>query len=239
MHSHIEIRTDAGLCRAEVFQPAGEGPWPGVLMFHDGLGMRPAMHAIAASIAEVGYHVLMPDLFYRMAPYEPPDPAALFSDPAVRAAWWAKAQTNTAAAILGDVAHYLAVLRTTGDRVGATGYCMGGRLALCAAATYPDAFAAVAAYHPGGLVTEADSPHALFGKITAPVYIGAATDDPSFSVEHQQIVRDVLRAAGVETIFEVYPAKHGWVPTDTPVHDASCAQRHRETLFDLLGRTLS
>ena len=84
MHAQIEIRTDDGVCRAEVFHPTGEGPWPGVLMFHDGLGMRPAMHAIASAIAEAGYHVLMPDLFYRMAPYEPPDPTALFTSPPTR-----------------------------------------------------------------------------------------------------------------------------------------------------------
>jgi len=196
------------------------------------------MHVLASSIATAGYHVLLPDLFYRMAPYDAPDPAALFSNPEVRAAWFAKAQTTTVAAILRDVAHYLSALRGTGDRIGATGYCLGGRLALCAASTYPDEFAAVAAYHPGGLVTDAtDSPHRLFDKITAAVYIGAATDDPSFSAADQQVVRGTL--ASVEHVLEVYLAKHGWVPIDTPVHDASAADRHRETLLDLLGRTLS
>jgi len=237
MHSQIDIRTDgAGLCRAEVF---GEGP--GVLMFHDGLGMRPAMHDIARQIAGAGYCVLLPDLFYRMAPYEAPDAKALFSDPAVRAAWWTKAQGNTAAAILGDVPHYLAALksRARGSRIGATGYCMGGRLALSAAGKYPDAFAAVAAYHPGGLVTDTpDSPHLLFDKITAQVYFAAASDDPSLSDAHRDIVIDAFVRGAVDHVVEVYPAKHGWVPTDTPVHDETCAARHRDTLFNLLRRTL-
>lgn len=232
MRSQLDIRTSAGTCRAEVF--AGGGP--GVLMFHDGLGMRPAMHAIARSIADAGYHVVMPDLFYRMAPYDAPDPAALFADPAVMAAWWAQAQTTTAEMILDDVRHYLAQLP---GRIGTTGYCMGGRLALCAAGRYPDRFAAVAAYHPGRLVTDAaDSPHRLAANITAKVYIGAATDDATFSVEHQQAVRDALTAGGVDHVFEVYPAKHGWVPTDTPVHDPVCAQRHLDTLLGLLRTTL-
>ncbi len=235
MHTQIDIRTGDGVSRAEVFRPAGTGPWPGVLMFHDGLGMRPAMHALAASIANAGFDVLLPDLFHRMAPYESPDPAALFSDPEVRAAWWTKAQANTAAAILGDVKAYIA--RIPGRRVNATGYCMGGRLALCAAGMYPSSFAAVAAYHPGNLVTDApDSPHRLFDKITARVYIGAATDDATFSPEHQAEVMAALGRGRSKHVLEVYPAKHGWVPTDLPVHDASCAARHHTTLLELLGQ---
>lgn len=234
MHSQIEIRIGDRACRVEHFA----GGTRGVLMFHDGLGMRPAMHEVAASIAAAGYHVAMPDLFYRMAPYDAPDPKQLFSDPTMLAAWWAKAQSTTAEMILGDLPHYLANLRerATGP-FGATGYCMGGRLALTAAALHPDDFVAVAAYHPGRLVTDAaDSPHQLFGKIQAAIYIGAATNDATFSLEHQQIVKESL--TGKDLTFEIYPAKHGWVPTDTPVHDAGCAKRHLDTLLELLGRRL-
>jgi carboxymethylenebutenolidase len=234
MHSQTELRVGDATCRVEHFDGGG----PGVLMFHDGLGMRPAMHEVAASIATAGYRVMMPDLFYRMAPYDAPDPHELFSDPAVMAAWWAKAQSNTAEMILSDLPVYLAELRArVQGPFGATGYCMGGRLALCAAALHPAEFAAVAAYHPGRLVTDTDSPHQLFGTIEASVYIGAATDDATFSLEHQQIVKQAL--AGKDLTFEVYPAKHGWVPTDTPVHDTACARRHLETLLQLLGRRLS
>jgi carboxymethylenebutenolidase len=37
---------------------------------------------------------------------------------------------------------------------------------------------------------------------------------------------------------ETYPAKHGWVPSDTPVHDAAAAERHWQTLFALLDGVL-
>jgi carboxymethylenebutenolidase len=231
MHSQLEIRTNAGVCKAELFA-GGERP---VLLFHDGIGMRPAMHELAQTIAHAGYRVLMPDLFYRMAPYDAPDPKALFTDQAVMAAWWTKAQGNTQAMILDDVPFYIAALQGQSDRtLGVTGYCMGGRLALTAAGMYPDKFYACAAYHPGRLVTDAaDSPHQVFGNITATTYIGAATDDATFPVEHQEIVKAAIKA---NLTFEVYPAKHGWVPTDTPVHDAACARKHLDTLLDLLGR---
>ncbi len=232
MHQQRALQIGDRTCLVEHFAGGDRG----VLMFHDGLGMRPAMHALAASIAAGGYHVVMPDLFYRMAPYEAPDPARLFSDPAVMSAWWTKAQANTAELILSDVPSYLAHLgEHASGPFGATGYCMGGRLALTAAGLHPTEFAAVGAYHPGRMVTDAaDSPHLVFRAVRARVYIGAASDDATFSVEHQQIVKDAL--ASTDLTFEVYPAKHGFVPSDTPVHDATCARRHLDTLFALLAR---
>src|SRR5262249_10605257 len=87
----IQIATKDGACPAHEFRPAGAGPWPAVLLYIDGIGMRPALLPIAERIAQHGYYVLMPDLFYRMGTYEAPVPAKLFGDPEVRAAWWAKA----------------------------------------------------------------------------------------------------------------------------------------------------
>ena len=68
------ITTDDGRCEATVFRPdEGSGPWPGVLMFMDGIGIRPALFAMAERIASRGYLVLLPDLYYRVGPYEAAD----------------------------------------------------------------------------------------------------------------------------------------------------------------------
>lgn len=232
--TRIEIETEDGVAPAFVY---GAPSAPSVLLLMDGIGMRPAMHELAARLADAGYHVLMPDLFYRLGEYTAPDPAALFSDPAVRAAWWGRHSTTTAASLVRDIGAYLAHLAA--PKVGVTGYCMGGRLALSAAATYPDRIAAAAAYHPGGVVTEAaDSPHLLLGKIRGSVYVGAAMEDPSFTDPQRQTVDDALTAAGVDHVVELYQARHGWVPADTPVHDPTATARHWETLLALFARTL-
>lgn len=233
--TQLEIRTDDGVAPAFLFGDPGA---PAVLLLIDGLGMRPAMHELAERLAAGGFHVLMPDVFYRLGAYTAPDPHALFADPAVRAAWWGRHQgINTSERLVRDLRAYL---DHVGDaRCGVTGYCMGGRLALLAAATYPDRIAAAAAYHPGGVVTDGpDSPHLLFDRIRARVYIGAASEDATFTDAQRQIVDDVLTAAGVEHEVELYPARHGWVPSDTPVHDAAAAERHWETLFALLRSSL-
>lgn len=163
----------------------------------------------------------------------------LFSDPDVRAEWSRRheASKTTAANLVRDIRAYLDHLGNA--RCAVIGYCMGGRLALLAAATYPERVVAVAAYHPGRLVTdEPDSPHLQLGRIRGRVYIGAASDDPTLTDEQRRVVADALTAGGVDHAVELYPARHGWVPSDTPVHDAAATERHWETLLGLLGRAL-
>jgi carboxymethylenebutenolidase len=186
----------------------------------------------------------MPDLFHRLGAYTPPDPRALFADPAVRAAWWKQAGAATSpATALRDVTACLAYLAATPDArpgpIAATGYCMGGRFALVAGGTFPDRFAAIAAYHPGQLVTDApDSPHLVAAKARAPVYVAAATDDATLTEEHQAALAASLIASGVRHLIETYPARRGFVLADTPVHDAAATARHWETLLALLADEL-
>ena len=228
----ISITTDDGVCPAFDF-----GSGPSVLFFIDGIGMRPALQEMGERLAATGYRVLMPDLFWRMGPYTAPDPKKLFSDPEVRADWFKRAQAAASVAlIMSDTKAYLAELS---GKVGVTGYCMGGRMALAAAALYPDRVVAAAAYHPGQLATDApDSPHLLADKIKAKLYIGAASDDASFPPEQQERLSAALQAAHVDFKLEVYPAKHGWVPSDTPVHDEAATEKHWQTLDSLLASTL-
>jgi carboxymethylenebutenolidase len=236
MTSHrIEIQTYEGTCPAYLY---GDATAPSVLMYIDGIGMRPAIQAVAERLASRGYRVLLPDLFYRLGSYTAPEPKVLFSDPAVRTAWMESVRRAASQAlIMSDTKAYLAHLP---GKIGVTGYCMGGRMALAAAGTYPDRVVAAAAYHPGGLATDApDSPHLLAANIKATVYVGAAMDDPSFPAQQIRTLGDALTAAHVEHAIEMYPARHGWVPSDTPVHDPAAAEKHYQTLTALLAKALA
>jgi carboxymethylenebutenolidase len=116
---------------------------------------------------------------------------------------------------------------------------MGGYLSLTAAGTYPDRVVATACFHPSRLATDApESPHLLAPKMKARVYVAGAIEDPSFPDEMKAKLDQALAAAGVDHVVETYPARHGWVPNDTPVHDPAQAERHFQTLFDLLQRSL-
>ncbi len=241
--TELTIQTADGRCPAfELTPPAAASPWRAVLFCMDGIGIRPALFALGERLASAGYFVLMPDLFYRAGPYTAPDPKQLFSDPAVRQAWFTKiSQVVNATLMIRDAASFLAHLaaepRVQPGPVGVVGYCMGGRLALTIAGNHPDRIAACAAYHPGQLVTDgADSAHLAAPRIRARVYIGRASDDPSFDDQHLAVIEQAL--SGVDHVIETYPAKHGWVPSDTPVHDPAAAERHWQTLLALLAETL-
>lgn len=192
---------------------AGDVAAAGVLMLSDGHGVRPVMHELASRLAAAGYRVLLPDLFYRRGPHS----------------------EMTFPAMMRDVAAYLDWFG--GAPVSVVGYCMGGRLALVAAATFPDRLAACAAYHPGRLVTDAaDSPHRILDRIRAAVYLGAASNDAQLTDAQRETVAAALRAGGVDHTIEVYAAGHGFVPADAPAHDPGAAARHWVTLLALLAR---
>jgi carboxymethylenebutenolidase len=242
--TEIEIATANGTCPSYVYRPAGGGPWPAVLVFMDGIGIRPAMLEVGERLATYGYFVLLPDLFYRSGRYEPMDPHKVFSDPEQRKVLMEKFFAHaTPANIMSDTRAFLDYLAAQPDvkpgPIGTTGYCMGGILSLTAAGTYPDRIAACASYHGGRLATAApDSPHLLAPKIRARVYIAGAMEDSSFPDDMKARLEEALTRAGVDHRIETYPAKHGWVFRDTPVYDPVACERHWQTLVALLEAKL-
>lgn len=241
--SKVEIQTRDGSCPSYVFRPTGSGPWPAVVVFMDGIGIRPAVLEIGERLASRGYFALVPDLFYRSGPYEPMDPHKVFADPDQRKILMEKFFARaTIANIMSDTRSFLEFLAASPDvkpgGIATTGYCFGGIMSLCAAGTYPDRIVACATYHAGRLATDApDSPHLLAPKIKARVYVGGASDDPSFPDAMKARLEAALVEAGVDHRIETYPAKHGWVFRDTPAYDAACSERHWETLLALLDAT--
>jgi carboxymethylenebutenolidase len=242
--SEIAIRTRDGTCRSYVYRPAARGPWPPVLVYMDGLGIRPAMLELGERLANYGYYVLLPDLFYRSGPYEPMDPRTVFSDPHKRQILMEKFFGPASPAnVMSDTRAFLDYLASQRDvrpgGIGTTGYCMGGLMSLTAAGTYPDRIVAAASYHGGRLATDApDSPHLLASKMRARVYVAGATEDASFPDDMKARLEEALTRAGVDHLIETYPAKHGWVFRDTPVYDQTAGERHWQTLVALLDAKL-
>jgi carboxymethylenebutenolidase len=241
----VEIKTRDGVCPAYVAHPPGAGPWPAVLVFMDGPGIRPAMLAVGERMAALGYFVLLPDLFYRSGPYEPMNPRTVFTDPEQRKVLMEKFfALATGPDVMSDTRAFLDYLATWPEvkpgRVGITGYCMGGRLALTAAGTYPDRIAAAASFHGSRLATDMpDSPHLLAPKMkTVRIYVAGAIEDASFPDDMKERLEEALTNAGVDHRVETYPARHGWVLEDTQAYDPPAAERHWEAVAALFGTTL-
>ena len=241
----VSIPTDDGECRTAVFTPDdGAGPWPAAIFFMDGLGIRPVLFEMAQRLADAGYVVLLPDLFYRVGPYEPLDVKEVFASGDVRAvlAPFLGSTDNRRAA--QDTRAFLAYLEgrddVSGSKVGTTGYCMGGAISLTVAGTYPDRVAAAASFHGGSLATDSElSPHLLVDQIQGRVYVGAAENDATYPPPMAARLIEALMDANVEHRHDLYVgAAHGWTMSDAPVYDASAAERHWTSLLDLFGETL-
>jgi carboxymethylenebutenolidase len=242
-HTRLQIETADGHCPTHVHHPEGSGPWPGVIVYMDAIGIRPAMLEIAGRIADEGYYVLLPDLFYRVE-FDASQGVRVFSDPAARQDLFTRVMPSASAANVARdtqalLAHLDARPEVRHGPVGLVGYCMGGRLALYMAGHFGGRVAAVGAYHAGGVATDApDSPHRLAPRIKARVYVAGATQDANFDETQKARLEQALADAGVDHVVTTYDARHGFVPRDTPVHDQAAAAKHWESLLALFEQTL-
>lgn len=237
------IPTQDGDCRAYVVTPSGPGPWPAAIFYGDAGGIRPAMLEMAQRLADAGHLVLLPDLYYRYGPYGPLVPAEVFKGDVGAILGPLMATTGTAKAS-EDTKAFLAYLDTRNDiagaNIGAVGFCMGGGMAIVAAATYPERFAAVASFHGGHLATDAPtSPHLRVADLAATLYIAAADQDDSYPPAMAARLEDALTRAGVPYQAETYTgALHGWMVPDFPVHDPVAADRGWAALLAAFVRSL-
>ncbi|HEY1382249.1 MAG TPA: dienelactone hydrolase family protein [Dongiaceae bacterium] len=243
-HEQLSIRSRDGNCPAHVFRPEGPGRWPAAIFYMDGLGIRPTLLRMGQRLADGGYVVLLPDLFYRAGPYAPLEPKKVFAAGNVRevlAHLFGSTDNRRAAE---DTGAFLAYLDTradvAGSKVGTTGYCMGGAVSLTAAGTYPDRIAAAASFHGGNLATDSElSPHRLASGMKGRIYVAGADRDNSYPPEMAERLQRALTDAGVEHRCEIYPgALHGWTMADFPVYDEPAAERHWRALLALFSDTL-
>jgi carboxymethylenebutenolidase len=235
----LTVAAADGDCPTWLYRPAGDGPFPGVIELMDGPGMRPAVRSMGRRLAEAGYVALVPDLFYRAGPYDPIDPKVVFTNKDLREAHRARFMApTTPAKVMADMPAFFDALSVEAEGpFGVVGYCMGGRLALIAAGTYPDRFALAASFHGGGLANDTPtSPHLLAGKMTAKIYVGGAIEDANFDDDQKARLDAALGEAGLDYTIETYPARHGWCLPDMPVHDPEQAERHWERLIGLLDQ---
>jgi carboxymethylenebutenolidase len=241
----VSIRTRDGECPAYVFTPSESGRHPAVIFYMDGLGIRPTIFEMGQRLADHGYVVLVPDLFYRAGRYEPLEPKEVFASDDARAAighLFASTDNRRAGE---DTEAFLAHLEgredVAGTKVGTTGYCMGGGISLTAAGTYPDRIAAAASFHGGNLATDSEmSPHRLAPNMAARVYVAGADHDNSYPSEMAARLEQALSDGGVDHRCEIYPeALHGWTMKDFPVYNEAAAERHWDELVALFAGTLA
>ncbi|RLV49921.1 dienelactone hydrolase family protein [Nocardioides mangrovicus] len=241
-----EIPAADGSAEAYLARPEG-GSGPGVLFLIDAIGLRPRIAQMCDRIASWGYVVLAPNVFYREGTAAETSPDADLREPGERERFFEVAGPRigrlTADLAERDLTAYLAELRgtegVTEGPLGATGYCMGARLAV-RAATGDEGVAAVGGFHGAGLVTDdPDSPHLGLGRTRAEFCFGHADQDHANPAEAIAALGEALAEHGLSASNEVYPdAPHGYTMADTSAYQEAGTERHFAELEALFARTL-
>src|SRR5467141_1898602 len=150
--SDVNVMTPDGTADCYYVHPAS-GTAPGVLVWPDIFGLRPAFRQMGKRLAESGYSVLVVNPFYRVKKAPTAEAGAKTPIPDLRPLAQGLTETTQMAdakAFIGWLDRQSSVAKNR--KVGTQGYCMGGPMALRAAAAVPDRVGAVASFHGGGLV---------------------------------------------------------------------------------------
>jgi carboxymethylenebutenolidase len=240
----VEVTTADGVAEAYVFTPEGsaQGSWPGVLMYTDIMGIRPAFLIMAQRVADAGFTVLVPNLFYRRG--APPDPPRSVHNPEQLGQLLELASELTHDVIGRDAPAFVEALKalptTAGGPVGCIGYCMSGRMAVWTAEAAPNDVALVASIHGTEMATDgADSPAQIAASLPAHYYFALADTDPFMRPEQAALLKDALEAAAANFEIELYPGTfHGFAVLDGS-YDEAAAERHYERLEEHLRKALT
>jgi carboxymethylenebutenolidase len=243
----LTLKTPDGDCDTRISYPDEAGTYPAVLLYMDAFGPRPYLYEFAETLAGHGYYVVLPNLFYRVRPapvIDLPFPLTPAVMPQARAQLLPLFERYEPEFGLRDTAFLLDFLREQKQvrpgPIGVTGYCMGGGLALRAAARFPHRIAAAASFHGGNLASDApDSPHRLADRIRAEVYVAHADQDRHMPPEQMERLNAALEKANVRFEAETYlGAAHGFTMADLPAYQADALKKHWTKLLALFERTL-
>ena len=239
--SEVNVTTPDGVADCYFVHPAS-GTAPGVLVWPDIFGLRPAFRQMGKRLAESGYSVLVVNPFYRVK--KAPTAAAGGATPIQEVMPLAQGLNETthmtdAKAFIGWLDKQSSV--AANRKMGTQGYCMGGPMAFRTAAAMPDRIGAVATFHGGGLVTAApNSPHLQAAKSHAQFLIAIAENDDARSLTDKTVLKDTFATANLTAEIEVYAGSaHGWCPPDSQVYNEPLAEKAWARLLVLYGKALA
>jgi carboxymethylenebutenolidase len=178
--------------------PDAEGPWPGVVVIHEGGGISPQLLRVCQRFAGEGYATIAPDLFFRSGGTDAADFATLMG-------------ALVPEQVLADVEASAGILRNLGaGKIGVTGFCMGGRYSWHTA-LHGHGFAAAVGFYGGGIASDLGVPR-------CPTLLFFGGQDPYIPPA------DIARVAAHHPDTVVYPeATHGFMRDRSDSYDEPSA----------------
>lgn len=239
----IEIRTSDGVTEGYLYTH-DDGAKAGVMHLTDIGGLRQAHRDMAKRLAEQGYTVVMPNIFYRNAkppvfnvPRDAPEDVRMKRIMELAVPLTPDAVERDANAYVD----YLASQRSVSQApMGVVGYCLSGGMAVRIAAARPERVAAAASFHGARLCTDdPNSPHLVLPRVKAQLYFGHADKDKTMPEDAIEKFNAALQQWGGSFISEVYKgAYHSWTVLDSPIYDEPEAERAFRALIQLFRERL-
>jgi carboxymethylenebutenolidase len=201
---------NADTIRGYLVQPAGQGPWPAVIVIHENRGLNPYIEDVARRAAVEGFLALAPDGLSPLGGYpgndddgrsmqSKLDQAKLRMD-MLNGAWWVKK------------------LPISNKKLGATGFCWGGGTTNFLAAEMGGDLQAAAPYYGAAADT------ASVSRIKAPILAHLAENDARIN-EMYPTYEQELKKAKVSYQVHVYPGtQHGFHNNSTPRYNEAAAK---------------
>ena len=232
----IRLRVSGGEMRCHQAQPRAQGKFPAVIVIMEAFGLNDHIKDVTERLAQEGYVAIAPDLYSRQSSnvvgYDQV-PAAI-----------ALMQTLADDSVIADVQCVLSHLRAqnivNADRVGITGFCMGGRVAFLVACKVPDEIKAVVSFYGGGIA--GDSPTAPLnsaGALQAAMLCFFGENDPYIALSQVKKIEETLRSLGKTFEIKVYPgADHGFFCDERESYHAEAAKDAWEKMTAWFERSL-
>jgi len=199
----------SGEMRGYLVKPAGEGPFPAVLVMHENRGLNPYIQDVARRAAVAGFLAIAPDGLYPVGGYPGNDDRGRELQRSLDPEKLATDMINSARFVKD---HEL----STG-KLGATGFCWGGGMANALAVRLGADLQAAVPYY-GRAADSEDVP-----AIKASLLIHYAENDPRVNAMKEDYAA-ALAANNVEFEMHEYPGtRHGFHNYSTPRYDPDAA----------------
>ena len=218
----IRLKTSEGEMKCHQAQPRGQGRFPGVIVIMEAFGLNDHIKDVAERIGREGYVTIAPDLYYR----EPQNVVGYDQLGAAIALMQKLVDDKVVADLRAVINHLTAQNFVNAERIGITGFCMGGRIAFLAACKFPDEIKAAVPFYGGSIAD--DSPAAplnVAGALRAPVLCFFGEQDPYIPLAAVRKIDDTLRLLGKLYAVKVYPgAEHGFFCDERASYHPDAAQ---------------
>ncbi|MBC1217060.1 dienelactone hydrolase family protein [Trichormus variabilis ARAD] len=231
--TEVEISTPDGQMPAFLYQPCEHGQKPAVILLMEAFGLTSHIQDVAARIANEGYVVLTPDLYYRELTNNK------FGYEEVEQAMAMMYRLDFGKPIEEDIRAAIAYLKLQPyvfpEKIGVTGFCLGGGLSFLSACKFSNEIAAVASFY--GMVLD-DWIEAITN-ISVPIYLFYGGVDPFIPLERVQQIETRFQELSKEYTLKVYPdADHGFFCHERSSYNRSAAEDSWNELTQFFHRHL-